>query len=248
MNKILFLTGGSRGIGRSVVLEAVKSGYSVAFTYQSKRELASKVVEECLAIDASKQVRAYKLDVRYSAQVDDVADQVLNDFDGVHAVIVNAGVSRSGLVFSFSDEDWDLVLSTNLTGSFYVCRAFLPEMLANKFGRIVLVSSVTAGGATGQVAYTASKSGLQGLCGTVAREYGSKGITCNVVMPGYFDTDMTRDNPDADIFSFAMDYGPLHRIGTLEELAQSILFLTSDASRYITGESIRIAGGIEWVP
>lgn len=248
MKRTVFVTGGSRGIGRALVAELAEQGYNVAFTYNSNREMADTLISEISARVPEAKVAAYQLDVRNSAQVDDVADQVLNDFDGVYAVIPNAGVSLNNLVYSMTDEDWDFVISTNLTGTFYVCRAFLPEMVANKVGRIVMLSSVTAPGAAGQAAYAASKSGLQGLCGSIAREYGPKGVTANLVLPGYFETDMTKAELSERNFRFAVDFGPLRRGGTLDELAKTISFLISDASGFITGESIRVAGGLEWVP
>src|SRR5581483_6363918 len=128
-----------------------------------------------------------------SAAVEEVGDRVLSDFGDVHVVIPNAGTNINGLAANFSDEDWHTVIETNLSGSFWVARHFLPTMVANKFGRLIFVSSLGAGGVTGQAAYAASKAGLYGLAKALAKEYGRRGITSNVVVPGFCDTDMTRE-------------------------------------------------------
>ncbi len=248
MSKTIFITGGSRGIGHHLVIESAKQDWNIAFCYLSNRKLAEELVAEVEAMFEHIRIKAYQLDVRNSKQVDSVCDTILDDFDTIDALIANAGVSKNGLVYSLSDDDWNQVISTNLSGSFFVCRAVLPAMIANKGGRIVMISSVSADGASGQAAYAASKSGLQGLCGTIAREYGAKGITANLVLPGYFETDMTRQELSDEYHGFALDFGPLRRAGSLDELAKSILFFVSDDAGFITGESIRVAGGIEWVP
>ncbi len=248
MRRTIFITGGSRGIGRAIVLEAVKEGYDVAFTFVANEESAKSVVEKARDIEPSAKVHSYQMDVRDSTQVDMVADQVLDEFGTIYGLVCNAGMSKNGLVFSITDEDWETVISTNLTGTFYVCRAFLPAMIAEKKGRIVIVSSITDRGATGQASYAASKSGLLGLCGCLTKEYGPKGITANIVLPGYFETDMTKTDVSDKNLNFALDFSPLRRAGSLKELARTVLFLTSEDAGYITGEAIRVAGGLGWVP
>ena len=248
MGKTVLITGGSRGIGAALVEEVANAGWDVAFTYNSNTQAAEQIVAKLEQKNGQGKCKAYSLDVRDSQQVDAVVDEILDDFGSLDALVANAGVSRNGLVYSTTDEEWDLVISTNLTGTFYTCRAVIPEMVANKKGRIVMLSSVTATGASGQAAYASSKAGLQGLCGTIAREYGPKGITANVVLPGYFETDMTKQELSEKNHRFALDFGPLRRGGTLSELSRTILFLIGDDSGFITGESIRIAGGLEWVP
>jgi len=248
MTKTVFVSGGSRGIGRAIASTAAKAGWNVAFSYVSNREQAEELLAELASAAPGVKVRAYQLDVRDSAAVDAVADAVLGDFDGVNAVVPNAGVAVNGLAYSLADEDWSRVIDTNLTGVFYVCRAFLPELVAQKNGRIVLISSVSSGGATGQAAYAASKAGLIGLAKSLAKEYGPKGITTNAVVPGYFDTDMTRDSMSSELSKFALQYCPLRRLGTLAELAETVMFLLSDAGGYINGATLRITGGLDWAP
>lgn len=248
MAKTVFVSGGSRGIGRAVVIAAVNAGWNVAFSYLNQKEQSDRLVEELSRVASDRKVRAFQLDVRDAASVDVIADRVLSDFDGVQAVVPNAGVAVNGLAYSLLDEDWNRVIDTNLTGAFYVCRAFLPELVAQRTGRIVMISSVSAGGATGQAAYAASKAGIIGLTKAFAKEYGPKGITTNALVPGYFDTDMTRGAMSPELSHFAITYCPMRRLGNLDQLAAAVLFLLSDAGGFINGETIRITGGLDWAP
>ena len=246
--RTVFISGGSRGIGRALVCEAAKQGWNVAFTYATNAAAAEEVVSAVAAESPDARVKAWRLDVRDSSQVDQVADEVLTAFDGVAGVVPNAGVSLNGLAFSLTDQDWCTVLDTNLSGAFYVCRAFLPELVSRRHGRILLVSSIVSSGASGQVAYAASKAGLVGLGTTLAKEYGPKGITTNIVAPAYFDTDMTRDTMSEGLVAYANQFCPARRLGRLDELAQTMCFLLSDSAGYINGETIRVTGGLDWAP
>lgn len=245
---IFFVTGGSRGIGESIVLEAARAGHDVAFTYVSTPDRAQSVIQRAREISPKGRFFAYRLDVRDPAAVEEVCDLALDDLGTVHALVANAGVNRNGLAVSLSDEDWKTVIDTNLTGSFHVCRQLLPAMMANKFGRVVFVSSLGRGGVTGQAAYAASKAGLLGLSSTLAKEYGRKGITSNVVVPGFFDTDMTREGMSDANKEFWLRYCPVGRMGELSEVAKVVLFLASEAASYVNGESISITGGLDWAP
>ncbi len=243
-----FVSGGSRGIGEAIVLEAVHQGHDVAFTYVSRPDRANEVVARARAVCPERQVRGYALDVRDSAAVEAVGDQVLDDFGGMEVLIANAGVNLNGLVVTMADEDWKTVIDTNLTGTFYLCRQFLTAFLANGFGRIILMSSLGASGVSGQASYAASKAGLLGLSATLAKEYGRKGITSNVVLPGFFDTDMTREGMSASNRDFWLRYCPLGRVGEVDEVARVVLFLASDAASYVNGQAIAVNGGLDWAP
>lgn len=250
-NQTLFITGGSRGIGAAVVMAAARAGWNVGFTYAARADAAEGVAVTAGEIAAAhdREVRYWQLDVRDADAVDAVADEVITAFDGVRAVVCNAGVNLNGLAYSMEDQDWRTVIDTNLTGTFHVCRAFLPELVAARSGRILVMSSITAGGASGQIAYASSKAGLQGLARTLAKEYGPKGITTNVVVPGYFETDMTRGEAMAEsLKEFAIEYCPLRRLGELDELAETILFLASDGAGFINGAVIPVTGGLDWAP
>jgi len=248
MRKTVFITGGSRGIGRAFVREAVVQGWDVAFTYAARSDAADVVVQDATRLAPGARVRAYCLDVRDAAAVDAVADEVVEAFGGVTAVIPNAGVNLNGLAYAVSNEDWSTVIDTNLTGSFYVCRAFLPELVSRRHGRILLLSSVTAAGASGQAAYAASKAGLVGLAKTLAKEYGPKNITTNVVVPGYFETDMTKETMSPALSAFAVEYCPMRRLGQLDELVKTMCFLIGDSAGFINGDEIRVTGGLDWAP
>lgn len=248
MRKTLFITGGSRGIGRAVVLEAARQGWDVGFTYVAGKDAADEVIGLVAQVAPDARARAWALDVRAPQEVDRVAEEVLSHFGAVNAVIPNAGVNVNGLAYAVSNEDWQTVIDTNLSGAFYVCRAFLSELVANRGGRILLISSVTAAGASGQVAYAASKAGLIGVAKTLAKEYGPKNVTTNVVVPGYFDTDMTKGTMSSGLSEFALKFCPERRLGRLDELAKTICFLLSDGAGFINGDTIHVTGGLDWAP
>jgi len=245
---IFFVTGGSRGIGAAIVLEAVRGGHDVGFTYLSNEQRAIQVCEEARQINPEVQCRMYQLDVRSSAAVEEVGDRFIDDLGSVDVVVANAGINKNNLVLSMSDEEWHDVIQTNLTGAFYVCRQFMPTMLANRFGRVILMSSLGHTGVSGQANYCASKAGLHGLCTSMAKEYGRKGITTNVIVPGFFDTDMTRDGMSESNKEFWIQYCPVGRMGELHEVGHTVMFLASERASFINGQTIPLTGGLDWAP
>ena len=245
---VIFVSGGSRGIGAAIVLAAARAGHDVAFTYVSNRDAAEGVAAQARQIRPAGRYQFYQLDVADSAQVETVGDQVVDEFETVDGVVANAGINRNNLVVSMSDEEWRSVIDTNLSGAFYVCRYFLPTFLSNRAGRFVLISSLGATGVSGQANYCASKAGLLGLSASMAKEYGRKGITSNVVSPGFFDTDMTRDGMSASNRDFWIQYCPLGRLGELPEVAELVTFLMSPGAAFINGQELRVNGGLGWAP
>jgi len=247
---IYFITGGSRGIGANLVEQVLEAGHEVAFTYVKSKESAEKIVASANERHPKSRCRCYQLDVRQREQVDEVLDRVADDFDTIDVVVNNAGISRDSLMMSMSDEEWDEVIATNLTGTFYVCRAVIPTLIANRYGRIINISSMVAEGATGQANYAAAKSGLHGLTKSIAKEYGRKRITANVVVPGFFETDMTRANMPEQIRGFWKTYAPVHkgRTGELSELSAVIMFLASKGAAFVNGQEIRVTAGLDWSP
>jgi NAD(P)-dependent dehydrogenase (short-subunit alcohol dehydrogenase family) len=241
------ITGGSRGIGATLVLEAVAAGHDVAFTYRERADRAGEVVEQARR-GPGRRCTAYPMDVRDPAAVEEVGDRILEDLGGLDVVVGNAACNRPGLAATASDEDWQEVLQTNLSGAFYVCRFFLPAFLATGFGRFIHISSVGMHGMTGQAAYAASKAGLLGLSGTLAKEYGRKGITSNVLVLGYFETDMTREHLSAGNQRLWEQLCPVGRTGNASEVAQAVLFLASAGAGFINGQTIHLTGGMDWVP
>lgn len=244
----MFITGGSRGIGAELVLAAARKGWDVAFTYRSREAAARAVEARAREIRPSGMFVSHVLDVRDAAAIDAVADKVLEQLDGVDAVICNAGITANEMAYAMTDESWSAVVDTNLGGSFRVSRAFLPELVAQRRGSIVMMSSVVSDGASGQAAYAASKAGLHGLAKTLAKEYGPKGVRTNVLVPGYFETDMTRDQMTTQLREFATAYCPQRRMGGLEELSAAALFLASEESAFVNGETLRVTGGLDWAP
>ncbi|MBW2459342.1 MAG: SDR family oxidoreductase [Deltaproteobacteria bacterium] len=247
---IYFITGGSRGIGANLVKRAVEAGHDVAFTYVHAANKAEAVVAEAKKLRPDASCRCYELDLSNREQIESVIDQVVDEFDTIDVVVNNAGMSRDSLLMAMTDEEWDDVIAANLTGPFLVCRAVLPTLIANRYGRIINISSVSAEGATGQANYAASKAGLHGLTKSIAKEYGRKRITANVVLPGFFETDMTREHMPEEIRGFWKKYAPVPkgRGGELDELAAVIMFLASEAAAFVNGQEIRVTGGLDWNP
>ena len=245
---IFFVTGGSRGIGAAIVFQAARSGHDVAFTYASNEAAAQDVLRKAVEIRPEGRYKAYQLDVRRSADVEKVGESVLDDFDTVDVVVANAGINKNNLLVSMSDEEWQEVLDTNLNGAFYVCRFFLPTFLANRFGRFVLMSSLGAGGVSGQGNYAASKAGMLGLSATLAKEYGRKGITSNVISPGFIETDMTRTDMSEGNRKFWLEYCPAGRVGEVAEVAELVTYLATPGAAFINGQELRVNGGLGWAP
>ncbi len=245
---VYFVTGGSRGIGAAIVLRAVADGHDVAFSYLGNEERAQEVVARAAEHRAESKVKAYRMDVRDAAEVERVGDEILDEFETVDVVVNNAGINRDNLAVSMSDEEWHDVLATNLHGPFYVARQFLTNMLMNRFGRIINISSVSATGCSGQINYATSKAGLVGLTRTLAKEYGKKGITANIVIPGWFETEMTHDTMPESSMKFWLDLCPKRRTGKLDELTGVVAFLASPEAEFVNGAEIPVTGGLDHAP
>jgi NAD(P)-dependent dehydrogenase (short-subunit alcohol dehydrogenase family) len=244
--RVMFVSGGSRGIGAGIVLSAAAAGYDVAFTYKDSQSAAHEVLAAAATASPEARCRMYRLDVRDSTDVERVGDEVLADFETVHVVVANAAITHGGLAFSTSDEDWKNVLDTNLTGAFYVARQFLPALLANGFGRYIFISSIGARGMAGDVAYSASKAGMLGLSAALAKEYGRKGITSNALILGLFDTAMSAHEGMAAKRQIHAQHSPVGRMGDIAEIGAAIQFLSSDAAGFINGQEIGLTGGLDW--
>jgi NAD(P)-dependent dehydrogenase (short-subunit alcohol dehydrogenase family) len=183
-------------------------------------------------------------DVTDPAQVEAAFAQVETALGNVEVLVANAGITRDTLLMRMSDEDWDQVIATNLTGAFRVARRAARPMIRGRFGRIVFISSVVGQmGSAGQVNYAASKSGLVGMARSLARELGSRGITANVVAPGFVETDMTAELGE-DLVKRYAEQIPLGRLGSVDDIAGTVEFLASDAASYITGAVIPVDGGL----
>ena len=194
--------------------------------------------------DVPADVLGVQCDLTEPAQVEAAFAQVESSLGNVEVLVANAGITRDTLLMRMSDDDWDQVLATNLTGAFWVVRRAARAMIRGRFGRIVFISSVVGMmGSAGQVNYAASKSGLVGMARSLARELGSRGVTANVVAPGFIETDMTAALGEDLVKKYAEQI-PLGRLGSVDDVAGTVEFLTSDAASYITGAVIPVDGGL----
>lgn len=241
--RVALVTGGSRGIGRAIAIELARSGARVVFTYRSSPEGAEatkKRIEE-LGGNAS----AIPCDVVDLTAVEELVAKILQDHSRLDIVVNNAGITRDQLIVRMKPEDFDAVVATNLRGTWNVCRATARTMLKARSGRIINLSSIVAEtGNTGQTNYAATKGGVEALTRSLARELGSRGITVNAVAPGFIETEMTRDLP-SDFVQGLQAQIPLGRMGSVEDVAQAVRFLASDDAAYITGQVLRVSGGLD---
>ena len=239
--RIALVTGASQGIGRACALELAKAGATVALAARNEAKLA-EVAGEIAA--AGGQAAAFALDVASEESIKNGAKSVLERFGKVEILVNNAGITRDDLMMRMKRADWDDVLSTNLTGTFLLTQALLRQMMQNRWGRIVNITSVVGRtGQEGQVNYAASKAGLIGFTRSLAREVASRGITVNAVAPGYIETPMTAVL-DEKLRTKMIEQVPLGRPGTDTDIANSVVFLSSDKAAYITGHVLDVNGGM----
>ena len=238
--KTALVTGASRGIGRAIALRLAEDGANVAVIYAGSADKAEAVVNEITALGVN--AKAYRCNVADSAAVNETVKAVTNDLGKIDILVNNAGVTRDGLMLRMKDEDFDAVLDTNLKGAFNMIRACYSGFIRKKSGRIINISSVSGiMGNAGQANYSASKAGVIGLTKSVARELASRGITCNAVAPGFIQTDMTENLGDNNPLLNSI---PLGRMGKPEDIAAAVAFLASDSAAYITGEVLKVDGGL----
>ncbi|MEW6433259.1 MAG: 3-oxoacyl-[acyl-carrier-protein] reductase [Myxococcota bacterium] len=241
-NKVALVTGGSRGIGRAIAVELARRGATVVLSYAGNEAAAAETVKTIT--DAGGKAKAVRFDVADTEACAKAVDEVVKEFGRLDVLVNNAGVAIDGLLMRFKDEDWDKTLDTNLKGAFALMRAASRPMMKQKGGAIVNLSSVVGEmGNAGQAAYAASKAGLIGLTKSVARELASRNIRVNCVTPGFITTDMTAAL-NAELKEKMAAAIPLSRIGKAEEVAAAVAFLASDAASYITGEVLKVNGGM----
>lgn len=236
------VTGGSRGIGRAICEELAQAGFDIAIVYAGNEEAARETAAQVEKLGAS--ARIYRCDVADAETATACAEQVLADFGGVWALVNNAGITRDTLLARMREDDFDRVIDVNLKGAYHMTRALTRSFMRQRGGRIVNMSSIVGlMGNAGQANYAASKAGLIGLTKACARELAARGGTVNAIAPGFIETDMTAALSDGVREQYQQQI-PLGRLGHAEEVAALVAFLASDPAAYITGEVIRIDGGM----
>ncbi len=240
--KTCLVTGGSRGIGKATAIMMAQAGARVVINYQRAEQQAQEVAQ--IIEQHGGHARLYKADVSNEEEANQMVESIVKDFGPIQVLVNNAGVTRDKSFIKMTKMMWDEVLGVNLNGPFNVTHAVLPAMIDSGWGRIVNVASIVGQtGNFGQANYAVTKGGLIAFTMTLAREVGRKGITVNAVAPGYIETDMTKDVPDA-VIEHVKALTPLGRLGKPEEVAAAICFLAGDTSSYINGQVLPVNGGM----
>lgn len=241
-NKIVLVTGASRGIGAAIATRFAKEGAVVIVNYSGNDEAASKTVEKITA--AGGMAEKYKCQVDSYEETEKMISYIIDKYKRIDVLVNNAGITRDGLIMRMKEEDFDRVIDVNLKGTFNCIRHASRYMLKQRSGRIINMSSVVGiKGNAGQVNYSASKAGVIGITKSAAKELASRGITVNAIAPGYIDTDMTKALSDEQKQS-VLGVIPLSRIGCVEDISNAVAFLASDEAAYITGQVISVDGGM----
>lgn len=242
MTKSALVTGASRGIGRSIALQLADEGYNVAVNYAGSKDKADAVVEEIKAkgVDSF----AIQANVANGDEVKAMIKEVVSQFGSVDVLVNNAGITRDNLLMRMKEQEWDDVIDTNLKGVFNCIQKVTPQMLRQRSGAIINLSSVVgAVGNPGQTNYVATKAGVIGMTKSVARELASRSITVNAVAPGFIVSDMT-DALSDELKEQMLDQIPLARFGEDKDIANTVAFLASEKAKYITGQTIHVNGGM----
>jgi 3-oxoacyl-[acyl-carrier protein] reductase len=240
--KTAVVTGGSRGIGRAVCLELAQGGANVVLCYAGNEAAAQETVSACESLGVK--TLAVRCDVSDSAQVKGLMDAAVKEFGRIDILVNNAGITKDGLIMMMKEEDFDAVVAANLKGTFLCMKAVSRQMMKQRYGRIVNLSSVVGlRGNAGQVNYAASKAGVIGMTKSLAKELASRNVTVNAVAPGFIETDMTAAMTDA-AKSATLSAIPLNTLGSPEHVAKAVAFLASDDASYITGQILAVDGGM----
>lgn len=242
-NKVAIVTGGSRGIGEAIVRKFVEQGANVAFTYRSSADKANAIAEELSADGVT--VKAYQSNAASYDDCTQLINAVKEDFGGkIDVVVNNAGITKDGLLIRMKEADWDAVMDVNLKSIFNMTKNVLRTLMKQRSGSIINITSVVGiGGNAGQSNYAASKAGIIGFSKSIAKEVGSRNIRCNCIAPGFIETDMTHVLKD-DVKEALLKSISLNRLGQGEEIANSCVYLASNLSSYVTGQTLVVDGGM----
>jgi len=241
-DKVAIITGASRGLGKATALDMAKNGANVAIIYAGNKEKAQEVMHEAMSYGVKANI--YKCDVSNFTEATECVKSIVADFGKVDILVNNAGITKDSLVLSMNEADFSTVVDTNLKGTFNMIKQVYSLFMKQRSGRIINISSVSGlMGNAGQANYAASKAGVVGLTKTVAKELAARGITCNAIAPGFIETDMT-DKLSDKVKEAAVASIPMRKMGEPSDIAHMATFLASDKAKYITGETIRVDGGI----
>jgi 3-oxoacyl-[acyl-carrier protein] reductase len=241
-NKTALITGASRGIGKGIAEVFAKQGANVAFTYSSSVEAANKLESELVALGVK--AKGYQSNAADFQAAQDLAAEVQKDFGGIDVLINNAGITKDNLLMRISEQDFDQVMEVNLKSVFNLTKAVIRPMMKQRSGSIINMSSVVGvQGNAGQTNYAASKAGMLGFTKSVALELGSRNIRCNAIAPGFIETEMTAKLDETIVDGWRQAI-PLKRGGSPEDIANACVFLASDMSAYITGQTLNVDGGM----
>ena len=240
--KTAVVTGGSRGIGKAIVLKLAEEGADIVTCYRKNKEEADEVVKICETFGVK--AIAVQADISSKEDIDKLFAEAVKLNGSVEILVNNAGITADNLIIRMKDEEFDSVIDTNLRGVFYAMRACSKLMMKKRYGRIVNISSIVGvNGNAGQVNYSAAKAGVIGMTKSLAKELGTRNITCNAVAPGYVETDMTNGLSDA-VKENMIKMIPLGRAAAPEDIANAVAFLASDEASYITGQVLEVTGGM----
>lgn|SRR5690554_5432560 len=240
--KVALITGATRGIGKGVAIKLAEHGADIAFTYMSSIEKAKAVEDELTALGVK--AKGYRSDAADFVAAEQLIDDVVKDFERIDAVVNNAGITRDGLLMRMSEENWDDVMNTNLKSVFNITKCVQRTLLKQRSGSIINMSSIVGvKGNAGQSNYAASKAGIIGFTKSIAQELGSRNIRCNAIAPGFIETEMTGELGE-DVMKEWLKSIPLNRPGTTEDVANAVLFLASDLSTYVSGQTLSVCGAM----
>jgi 3-oxoacyl-[acyl-carrier protein] reductase len=240
--KVAVVTGGSRGIGRAICLRFATMGAKVVINYVSRAEAAEETKAQIEALGG--ECLIVKFDVSSTSETQEAFKQIIAECGRIDILVCNAGITRDGLLATMKEDDWDQVMAVNLKGAFNCIKAGCRPMMKQRWGRIIIISSVVGfAGNAGQANYAAAKAGLVGLTRSTARELASRFITVNCLAPGYIDTDMTEELPET-VKEKILSEIPLGILGEPEDIAAAAAYLASEDAKYVTGQSIHVNGGM----
>jgi 3-oxoacyl-[acyl-carrier protein] reductase len=243
-NRVAFVTGASRGIGRAIAFSLCRAGYDVVFAARGIEQNEELAAEIGACPGCNGQAMRVNVDVTSPDSVKDAFARTIKEKTRIDVLVNNAGITRDGLAVRMKPADWDAVLDLNLAGSFRCIQQVLPGMMRSRWGRIINITSVVGqAGSAGQANYAASKAGMIGLTKSLAQEMGSRGITVNAVAPGYIETDMTKGLSD-EVKTRILAQVPLGRIGQADDVAHAVRFLAGEEAGYITGHVLAVNGGM----